>query len=245
MMPYLASAAGSSTVYNISGDRAVVTTEVKNAASSYDKLMMGYLTDRFISALKDMSGVTSVQLTKGEETLSAESSYLSYRTKTRKSNLFLTMNLPTKVSFLLALEESYNVCTKGATEIVVGGEDGGYSSSSCSLESKIKISGPLSVYGSFAQNSLVGFNEDGLKDLQDASFTLSKSYNGKDVSLRTTFNVNSMMFDRALAGFLKTFNVQGVDMTVVGMSRQNVLLGSSRVLRMVNEKMIEDKAGGK
>ena len=53
------------------------------------------------------------------------------------------------------------------------------------------------------------------------------------------------MFDKALTGFLKTFKVQGVDLSVAGMTRQNIMLGTSRMVRLVNEKILEDKAGGK
>lgn len=247
MMPCLASAAGSTTVYDITGRGTTVTTEVKGIGSTYDRIMSTYLSDRLVQSLKEMPGVSSVQLTKGEET-TKEYSYYTYKTKTRKGSLFLTMSMPSKVSFLLGIEESYNECGKDkpGLDAIGGGEDGGYvSTSSCTLNSTIKITGPLSVYGSFASNSLVGFNEEDLKDLQDIKIDLGKSYDSKDLKLRSEFNVNSMLFERAVSRFLKAFNVQGVDMTVVGMSRQNILLGSSRMLRTVNEKLIEDKAGGK
>lgn len=243
LMPYFASA-GSTTVYKITGDAATVDTEVKDIGPTYDKLLTTYLSDRLISAIKDLNGVSSVQFTKGEET-TAENSYYSYKTKTRKSNLFLTMNVPARVSFLLGVEESYNECTKEKANNIGLMDESGYSSSSCTLNSKIKITGPLSVYGSFAVSSLVGFGDDDLKDLQDISIDLSKSYNNKDLNLKSKFNVNSMLFEQTVARFFKAFNVQGVDMSVVGMSRQNILLGSSRIIRMLNEKIIDEKAGGK
>lgn len=245
VLPYAASAA-TSTTYNISSSGTGVTTEIKNAGTSYDKMMSGYLSERLVKALKDMPTVTSVQLTKaGEETVSDVYTYGSYRTRSRKANLFVTMNLPSKVSLLLAVEESYNECVKTQQSTPVASDEGGYYSTSCTMGSNIKVTGPISVYGSHAINSLAGFSEDDLKDMQDVKIELSKSYDNKDVNLRTNFNVNSMMFDKAIAGFLKTFKVQGVDLSVAGMTRQNIMLGTSRMVRLVNEKILDDKAGGK
>ena len=245
-LPFAASANGTNTSYYINSSGTTVTTEVKNAGSSYDKVLGTYMSDRLVKALKDMPTVTSVQLTKnGDETISEVFTYGGYRTRSRKGHLFVTMNLPAKVSLLLPVEESYNECVKTQTAATVADENGVYSSTSCTMAANIKISGPISVYGSHAINSMAGFSEDELKDLQDIKFELSKSYDQKDVSLRASFSVNSMMFDKALAGFLKTFKVQGVDLSVAGMTRQNVLLGTSRMVRLVNDKILEDKAGGK
>lgn len=247
-LPYTASAAGTSTTYNISSSGTAVKTEVKNAGTSYDKMLGGYLSERLVKSLKDMPTVTSVQLTKtGEETVSDVYTYGGYRTRSRKANLFVTMNLPAKVSLLLAVEESFNECvkTQQATAGSVSDESGYYSPGTCTMASSVKITGPISVYGSHAINSLAGFSEENLKDMQDVKIELSKSYDNKDVYLRSDFNVNSMMFDKALVGFLKTFKVQGVDLSVAGMTRQNIMLGTSRMVRLVNEKILDEKAGGK
>lgn len=242
-VPYIASA--TSTEYRLTNTGTTVTTEMKGVGSTYDGLMTTYLSDRLVKALKDLPTVTSVQLTKaGEETVSEVYSYSGYRTRTRKSNLFVTLNIPTKVSLLMAVEESYNECVKSASQSV--SDETGYSSSpSCSLSSSVKITGPISVYGAHANNSLAGFKEDDLKETQDLRFDLSKSYDQKDVTLRSSFNVNSMLFENVLAKFLKTFKAQGVELTVAGMTRQNVMLGTSRMVRMVNEKILEEKGGGK
>ena len=247
-MPALAFANGVSTKYRIDGSGTWVTSEIKNAGSAYDPLLGKYLSDRLVKALREMSGVTSVQITKNGEEKVSEDTYFPYKTRTRKSNLFVSMNLPSRVSMLFSVEESYRECTKPKNDTTqLGGMDegGGYSTSTCALNSVLKIKGPLSVQGSHANNSLVGFSDDEFKDLQDVTIDLSKSYDGKDLNLRTSLSLNSMLFERALARFLKTFKVQGVDMSVVGMSRQNILLGSSRMVRLVNEKILEDKAGGK
>lgn len=252
MVPYLAFAVGSNTKYYITGKGTDVTSEVKDSGKAYDHIMSNYLSPKLVGALKDMPGVTSVQLTKtGPETVT-EDSYFPYKTHSRKANIFVTMNLPSKVSLLLSVEESFRECLKPrGPEVITSDEGGAYSSSSCSLESKTKITGPIAIYGSHAVNSLTGFNEDDLKGMQEITVTASNNYSGKDFSLKTSFEVNSMLFERSLARFLKAFKVQGVDMSVAGMTRQNILLGSSRAIRLVNEKILEDKtaavnkAGGK
>lgn len=230
------------TTYSISGSSATVTTVIKKASSEQEQLMRTYLFDALAKKLKQFPNVTAIEYTKNAQEEKSTSSYSDTWTHTRKFPVMIHLALPTPVTLMMKVEESYHTCKSPAEKpkAYSGGDDYSYSDSSsvdCSLDATVKVTGPFAVYGNFASSLNV---EKLLKDRQDLSFEVSRDYSDKtSVKIVSRFNINSELFDRGLIKFLEAFNVKLEDGSGDSITRNYILVGIARVLRVNNERLVE------
>jgi len=240
------------TTYAISGSNATVTTVVKKASTEKEKLMRGYLFEKIAEKIKAFPMVTGVEFnkeTKGEIT---SNSYSDYWELKRSYPAMIHLNLPTSVTMMVKVEESYRKCKSPAEKAAslsspMGGRDfdenhgyggfGGDQTVDCTLQSSVKIKGPFAVYGNFASSVNI---DRLLKEKQSISYDVSRDWLDKtSMKVEGKFSIESELFDRNLFKFLDAFNLKVSDSDSKVMTRNNLLLGIARVLRVNNERVVE------
>ncbi len=101
----------------------------------------------------------------------------------------------------------------------------------------VKVRGPFAVYGNFASSVNV---EKLLKEKQTISYEVARDWSDKtSMRLEGRFMIDSELFDRNLLKFLDAFNLKISDQDSKVVTRNNILLGIARVLRMNNERVVE------
>lgn len=228
-----ANAADIKTTYNITQSSAESRTVIKNEASK-EALLKDYLLGSLKKAFLSSEFITGIQETKGTETKD-EYQGLDYVTMNKKSNIFVNVSLPEKVSMMFEVEQRYQACKKQAAD-----------SSSCYLSSTLTVKGPMAVYGNYA--SPVDINNL-LKNKQELYFDMSRSYDGSEINLNSRFTINSNNFEDRLAKFMEIFNVPipaaaeigvgGAKVSGGTMTRQRMLVGIARFLRQGNERIVQ------
>jgi len=219
------------TTYALYGGSTDVSTVITGDKKGDDKLLKQFLFDRVKASLEQSAFVTKVSQTKGVET--KETITWSNAVKhMRKSSAFVTVNASTPITLLLNLEEEYSECPPDAGTYCQG--------------SSAVIKGPYAVYGNFASSK----NVDALmREKQELKFSVSTS--GDELKLTTGFEIKSHHFDESLAQLFKIFNlptfIGGASIGPAGESfevtplttRQRMLLGVSRMIRQVNERILK------
>jgi hypothetical protein len=233
------------TTYDIGGSSAKVTTVVKKASAEKEKMLRQYLFPLIAEKLKTLPTVSTVEFNgkaKGETTGSTWGDYWEHK---RSYPVMVSLSLSTPVQMMMRVEESYRTCKsvaeKAANAVLptsYGDYDGATTADAlvdCSLESSVKITGPLLVQGNFASSSNV---DKLLKDRQNITYSLSRDYSNKaDLKLEGRFNIESELFDQNLFQFLSRLNsATGLESVI---TRNTLLLGIARVLRVQNESMVE------
>jgi hypothetical protein len=240
------------TTYSISGSNATVTTVVKKASADKEKLMRSYLFEKIAEKLKAFPMVTGVEFNKETKGEISSSSYSDYWELKRSYPAMIHLSLPTSVTMMVRVEESYRKCKSPAEKAAsistpMGGRDyddysgyGGFASEQtvdCTLQSSVKIRGPVAVYGNFASSMNV---ERLLKEKQSISYEVSRDWLDKtSMKIEGRFSIESELFDRNLFKFLDAFNLKVSDSESKVMTRNNLLLGIARVLRVNNERVVE------
>ncbi len=225
------------TTYSINQSTAESKSVLKGD-SSKDALMKGYLMDSLKKAFLNSAYITGIQETKGVET-KEEYSGLGFNTMTKKSHVFVNVSLPEKISLMFAVEQKYQACKAQAST----NPD---SITSCYLSSSVKLTGPLNVYGDYASPIDVS---NLMKNKQEISFEMSRSYDGSEVTLTSRFMINSNNFEERLMKFMEVFHVPvpvageigagGTKMAASLMTRQRMLVGVARYLRQGNERVLQ------
>jgi hypothetical protein len=239
------------TTYSIQGS-SVDTTTTARKSSDHDEKMTKYLLPALKAAMLGSQYISDLQIIEGEEK-KEDTTWADYTTYKRTSNVFVAVNLPTRISMLFQVEEDYRKCklviAAGQAPVQGSFEDGGgtpVQGTTCQLQASLKVTGPLSVYGSYATN----INVDALmNNKQDFAMTLAKSWDKSDAVLTTRLNINSMRWEDSLFKFLQAFNVRtpssepavgpasGAAGTMV--SRQMIFLGVARFFRQINERILQ------
>lgn len=244
-----ASAEETKTTYSISGSNATVTTLVKKASAEKEKLMSSYLFEKIAEKIKAFPMVTSIEFNKDTKGEVSGSSYTDYWELKRSYPAMIHLSLPTSVTMMVKIEESYRKCKspaeKAASATSPIGRDyddymgGGMNEPTvdCTLQSSVKIKGPYAVYGNFASSVNV---ERLLKEKQTISYEVSRDWSDKtSMKVEGKFSIESELFDRNLFKFLDAFNLKVSEQDSKVMTRNNILLGIARVLRVNNERVVE------
>jgi hypothetical protein len=238
---------GIKTTYAISSDMATVTSTIANGIPLESK-MKDYLFQSFRQSLLNTAFVSSVTQTKGTET-SESSQWYDYDTKKRSSHAFVSLALNAQLTMLFQIEESYRSCRPPKGLPVIDDETG-VAVSGCTLQSSFTVRGPISVYGNFASS----VNADALlRNKQEFTLTMEKSGTTPEATLTSHFSIKSVAFDESLSRFFRVFNIpmfvsRDTDVGIGGAlldkispltSRQQLLLGISRITRQSNERMLK------
>jgi len=234
------------TTYNITGSNATVTTVVKKASAEKEKLMHSYLFEKIAQKLKSFPMVTGIEFNsevKGEATTSSYSDYWEMK---RSYPAMIHLSLPTSVTMMVKVEESFRKCKSpaekaaGNTTPVRGDDDWGGTTDvavDCTLGSTVKIRGPFAVYGNFASAVNV---EKLLREKQTIQYDISRDWGDKtSLKIEGRFSIESELFDRNLFKFLDAFNLKAGASDSKVYTRNNILLGIARVLRVNNERIVE------
>ncbi len=239
------------TTYSISGSNATVTTVVKKASAEKEKLMRGYLFEKIAEKIKAFPMVTGVEFNKETKGEIISNSYSDYWELKRSYPAMIHLSLPTSVTMMVKVEESYRKCKSPAEKAAsistpFGGRDyqdyhdggfGGDQTVDCTLQSSVKIKGPFAVYGNFASSVNI---DRLLKEKQSISYDVSRDWLDKtSMKVEGKFSIESELFDRNLFKFLDAFNLKVSDSDSKVMTRNNLLLGIARVLRVNNERVVE------
>lgn len=233
-----ASAKDVSTEYYISDDQGRATSIVKGSMSA-QKIIGKSLLDKVTTALKKMNYVQSIVVSKGEEIASEPSSWNQTITKTRNSQMFVTIRLGNRnVSMQFDVAEQNKVC--GDASSVVDLDDDGESSCESYQSSSLEITGPTKLYGNFSTSPL-GSVEALLLNAQTLSFEARKPYsNDENLKLESEFQMTDRFYLSNLKKFLSRYSLSDVMTEKTGgiFSAPVFLLASSRFLRQLNEHMI-------
>lgn len=219
--------------YSINGQRAMVKIKLEKN-NQHDGLLTDYLFEKLQPAILNNQYVTGIQFSAGEDQLEVRRFGL-YDLHNRTSHAYVTLSLPTKVSLLFEVKETYRVCKPEKSDCNIS-----------NLQSEVQVVGPVAVYGSYA----TFFDVDSfLKDKQSLSWSIRKGYVGEDLYFEGEFKIESQKFEEGLMKFAKAFGVDlvgGASDTVQPMAgaaqslltRRHLLLGASRTLRLMNEEVL-------
>ncbi len=227
-----------STEYYISDDLGRATSIVKGSMSAQEIIGKSLL-DKVTTALKKMNYVQSIVVSKGEETASEPSSWSHTITKTRESQMFVTIRLGNRnVGMQFNVSEENKICADEAG--VVDLDDDGESSCESYQSSELTISGPTKLYGTFSMSPL-GSVDELLVNAQTLSFEARKPYsNDENLKLESEFKMDDRFYLSNLKKFLSRYSLADI-MTEKSegiFSSPIFLLASSRFLRQLNEHMI-------
>lgn len=242
------------TTYSINGSSAQVVTVVKKASAEKEQLMRSYLFEHLAKKLKAFPMVTGVEFNKDVKGEVSGSSWSDYWELKRKYPAMIHLSLPASVTMMVKVEESYRKCKSPAEKAAGlttplggfeswgdegfgGGGAGANVTVDCTLGSSVKITGPYAVYGNFASSLNV---EKLLKEKQNISYEVGRDWSDKtSLKIDARFNIDSDLFDVNLFKFLQAFNLKPTDTASQVYTRNNILLGISRVLRVNNERVVE------
>ena len=234
------------TTYQITGSGATVSTVIKKGSSEQEKLLTGYIFETLAKKIKQFPQVTGLEYDRDVKEEKTTTSYSDYWEIKRKYPVMIHLVLPTSVTLMLKVEETYRRCkTAGEKPQQVSQSRDGYgdyeglgtSSGECMLNSSAKVTGPFAVYGNFASSLDV---DKLLRERQTISIEASKDWADKaSIKLESRFAIESELFDNGLQRFLEAFNVKLQSNGGSGMSRNNILVGIARILRVNNERMVE------
>lgn len=238
------------TVYDINPGYVRVKTEYKKAPLDKDKKIRESLFDVFAEKLKGSPYVTGVTRGESKDLPIEDSSYLSYKTIKKEFSAFIQMSLPNTVTLLVKVQESYRQCKNPAKVVSYSDPYEGSSSSQssdCELNAEVEITGPVAIYGTYENlrslniggSSSPGSVKDMMKDKQKIKITASRSSNKEDLTIDTYAYLESMLFEKALFGFLDRYNVKVVSRAAENLTRHNILLGVARTIRQQNERILE------
>ena len=239
------------TNYNIQSSAVEVVTTAKRT-NQFDEKMTNYLLPLVRDALRGTQFVTDIQAVEGAEQRE-EIQWADYVTHKRVSKIFVNMQLPSRVSMLFNVEEDYRRCRvpqqlpPGAGSRHMEDDAGaGAIQQGCQLQSTLKLTGPLAIYGTYTSAINVDRLLQGKQDLQ---ITLAKSWDKADAVFTTRLNVSSMQWEDNLQSFMKAFNIRPqtdqADVTTNGsspnvlLSRQTIFLGVARFARQINERILQ------
>ncbi len=234
------------TTYSISGSNATVTTVVKKASAETEQQMLrSFLFERLAAKLKQFPIVTGVEFnneTKAEVKSSEWSDYWEHK---RGYPVMVHLSLPTAVTMMFKVEETFRKCKSPAEKAAKAAQPihddyggGGLTDPAvdCSLGSQVKITGPFTVYGNFASSMDM---ERLLREKQTISYEVSRDWSDKtNLKLEGRFSIESELFDQSLMKFLGGLNAKPAGTEAV-LTRNNLLLGIARILRVQNERMVE------
>ncbi len=235
------------TTYSISGSNATVTTVVKKASSDTEKLMHGFLFEKIAAKLRGFPMVTGIEYNNEIKPEIKSNEWQDYWEHKRNYPVMVHLALPTAVTMMLKVEESFRKCKSPAEKAAksaqpIGDYDGGdYGGSlsvpvDCSLGSTVKVTGPFTVYGNFASSMDM---DRLLREKQSITYEVSRDWSDKtNLKLEGRFMIDSELFDQNLMKFLGGLNAKPAGTEAV-LTRNNLLLGIARILRVQNERMVE------
>lgn len=233
------------TTYNINGSYATVTTLVKKASSDTELLMRSFLFEKIAAKLKQFPMVSGIEFNNEIKAEVKSSEWSDYWEHTRKFPAMVHLALPTAVTMMFKVEESFRKCKSPAEKAAkatapiyddYGGSYGTGEVVDCSLGSSVKITGPFTVYGNFASSTDM---DRLLREKQSIQYDVSRDWSDKTtMKIEGRFSIESELFDRNLMKFLSGLNAKpaGTDEVV---TRNSILLGVARILRVQNERMVE------
>jgi hypothetical protein len=234
------------TTYQITSSFAAVTTLIKKASAEREEIMRKYPFEGVAEAIRKLPMVTGVEYNPSETDETVTTTYSDFDEHKRSYPAVIRLNLPASVTLPVRIEEIYRTCKSPADKPKEssgggrgGGAGGGGSSSSvkvdCALNSSVKIKGPTAVYGNFASSVNL---ESLLRDQQSLEFNITRDYLDKtSLKLESKFSIVSEMFDKNLFKFMEALSLKPVNNEDV-YTRANILLGTARVLRVNNERML-------
>ncbi len=227
------------TTYSIDSSSSEVETILRKDKSK-NPLIEKYLFSTVAKALEKVPSISNVVFVPGDET-ETENNWSSYIRKKRESFAYVNLNMNTQVSMLFKISEERRVCKTVVKEEVEENDDdidrfysGG--SSGCninSLKSEVTISGPISIYGTYASNINV---DTILKDRQKIKISVESNYS-KEFVMNTEFSILSSSFEEKLMTFFKVFQYK--PMIGSTFTRRQLLVGVARALRTINEGVLE------
>lgn len=235
------------TTYNITGSSATVQTSIKKASAEREKLMRDFLFPVLAEKLKSLPLISGIEFDGEVKPDVSSNTYSDYWEYKRSYPAMIRLALPSPVTLMVKIEESFRSCKspaeKAANATSPGGLDyhdgrGGSSSDGkidCALSASVKVKGPVAVYGNFAS----GINlSELLRDKQSLSFEVTRSYSDKtSMSVTSKFMIDSEIFDRNLFKFLATVGAR-LDSSDSEMTRNSLLVGTARIMRLGNEKVV-------
>lgn len=230
------------TTYAINGSQSTVTTAVTKASAEHEQLMRIFLFPTVAKKLRSLPNVTGVEFDNSIKGTVSGSSWTDYWEIKRVFPAIVHLSLPTTVTMMFKIEESFRKC-KSPPEKAASDSDDAWSGSGsgvdimvdCALQSSVKIKGPYAVYGNFA--STVNF-EKLLREKQNISIEVQRHCSDKtSMKIESRFTIESEFFDENLARFLEIFNVS-LDVGSKSSARNQLLLGIARILRLQNERMV-------
>ncbi len=232
------------TTYNIGGSHALVTTKVLKASSETEKLLQSFLFPKLAEKLRAFPMVTGIEFNDAIKPETTSNEWADFWEHQRNYPVMVHLSLPTSITMMFKVEESYRTCKtvaekeSKATSPGYSDYDGGGTGQTvdCTRNSKVKITGPHSIYGNFASSLNI---QDLLREKQNIEYTIERDWSDKaNLKLDARFNIQSELFDQNLMKFLNALNVKPAGGESVA-SRVSILSGIARVLRVQNERMVE------
>lgn len=235
------------TTYSINGSNATVITVVKKASADTEQAMLrSFLFERLAAKLKQFPMVTGIEFNNQIKAEVKSSEWSDYWEHKRGYPVMVHLSLPTAVTMMFKVEESYRKCKSPAEKAAKlsqpVGDDYGYDGGSaadvtvdCSLGSQVKITGPYTVYGNFASSMDM---ERLLRDKQSITYDVARDWSDKtNLKIEGRFAIESELFDQSLMKFLGGLNAKPAGTEGI-LTRNNLLLGIARILRVQNERMV-------
>ncbi len=235
------------TTYSIAGSNATVTTVVKKASAETEQQMLrGFLFERLAAKLKQFPMVTGVEFNNQIKAEIKSSEWSDYWEHKRGYPVMVHLSLPTAVTMMFKVEETFRKCKSPAEKAAKVaqpvyddyGGGGGLSDVTvdCSLGSQVKVTGPYTVYGNFASSMDI---ERLLREKQSISYDVTRDWSDKtNLKIEGRFSIESELFDQSLMKFLGGLNAKPAGTESI-LTRNNLLLGIARILRVQNERMVE------
>lgn len=228
--------------YSLLGSSATVTTTIREASSEKEQLLKSFLFETVAAKLRTLPMVTGVEFNSATKAEVGGHTWSDYWEHKRTYPATIRLALPTAVTLMVRVEETFRVCKsaaeKGSAAQIPAGDDLGIvvASTDCMLNSSVKITGPYTVYGNFATNVNV---QSLMKEKQSITFSVTRDWSNKsNINLETRFALESELFESSLIKFLEVFNVSLGDKSAV-IPRNQILLGVARLVRVQNERMVE------
>lgn len=235
------------TSYQISGSNATVSTVVKKASAETEQaLLRSFLFERIAAKLKQFPVVTGVEYNNQIKAEVKSNEWSDYWEHKRGYPVMVHLALPATVTMMFKVEETFRKCKSPAEKAAkasqpmyddYGGGGGlGDVTVDCSLGSQVKITGPFTVYGNFASSMDM---ERLLREKQTISYDVSRDWSDKtNIKIEGRFAIESELFDQNLMKFLGGLNAKPAGTEAV-LTRNNLLLGIARIIRVQNERMVE------
>jgi hypothetical protein len=222
---------GVSSSYLLTHDSGQATSLVSDASKLSDYNFGKSHLELLQKSIESLDQVQNVVVLEGEDVKATGSDWLAYESTNRQSQLAVTLDISGRqIGLQFEVEEVMRACKPKLDP-----------ETWCTSANEITINGPTKVFGNFAVSALGRF-DNLLLNAATLAVKVTKPYqNNMQLSIASRLTMKDRQYMSKLRTFLERFSLATIldDSAGTPLDSTVLLLASARLMRQINENMID------